>query len=436
MSEQIYAFLLRLYPSHFRLVHGDEALQLIRDRARHESSLRLWIDLLIDLVWSIPRLHLAGAPVAARATAPAFRMLEGEAPRAESLFLGVVVSLFLIVAAIPIGRFLARISVAPLRPGTAMQVAVQAPPQLTAADRHRVIEAVAANVKQHYFDKQVAQTTANALLAHEQAGDYNAIADGQSFADLLARHLIDASRDVHFTMAYTRKVFPDFSKPPAPEFQARYRTAMKQANCTFEKVAIGSNNVGYMKLNSFPDIAACQSKAESAMAALNHADALIFDLRDNRGGYGNMVVFLASYLFDHPEYMFNSRDPITKQTWTRSPVAGSLLADKPVYILTSSRTYSAAEQFSYDLKMLKRATLIGETTGGASHANILHNLDDHFAVGIPEYRPVNPFSGKDWAITGVEPDVKVKAADALATAEKLAETKLRRSRPERQPLNR
>ena len=100
--------------------------------------------------------------------------------------------------------------------------------------------------------------------------------------------------------------------------------------------------------------------------------------------------------------------------------------DKPVYILTSSRTYSAAEQFSYDLKMLKRATFIGETTGGAAHAGILHNLDDHFAVGIPEHRPVNPFSDRDWAITGIEPDVKVNGADALATAEKLAEAKLRR----------
>ncbi|MGH9645882.1 MAG: S41 family peptidase [Bryobacteraceae bacterium] len=426
MSEQVYAFLLRLYPPHFRSAYGDEALQLVRDRARREPSWRLWIDLLLDLVCSLPRLHLRPAPVAARATSPAFLMLEGEAPRAESFFLGIAVSLFLIVATIPISRFLARMPTPPRQSRIAMQVALQAPTQLTSADRHRIIQAVAANVKQYYFDRQVAETTASALLAREQAGDYNAVVDGQAFANLLARHLAEASRDVHFTMEYTRNVFPDFSKPPAPEIQARYRTAMQQANCTFEKVDIRPNNVGYMKLNSFPDMAACQSKAESAMAALNHADALIFDLRDNRGGYANMVVFLASYLFDHPEYMFNPRDAITEQTWTRSPIVGSLLVDKPVYILISSRTYSGAEQFSYDLKMLKRATLIGENTGGATHSGVLHNLDDHFAVGIPEHRPVNPFSEKDWSIAGVEPDVKVKAADALATAEKLAETKLRR----------
>ena len=307
-----------------------------------------------------------------------------------------------------------------------LQVAAHAQPQLTPADRHRVIEAVAANVRQHYFDTQVAETTASALLAHERAGDYNAVNDGQAFATLLARHLIETSRDLHFTMEYTPNVFPDFSKPPPPEFHARYRSVIQQANCTLEKVEIRSNNVGYIKLNSFPDLAACRSQAESAMAALNHADALILDLRDNRGGYPNMVVFLAGYLFDHPEYMFDSRDPVTEQTWTRSPVAGSLLVDKPVYILTSSRTYSGAEQFSYDLKMLKRATLIGETTGGASHSGVLHNVDDHFAVGIPEHRPINPFSDKDWAVTGVEPDVKVKAADALAAAEKLVSERLRK----------
>lgn len=231
------------------------------------------------------------------------------------LFRGSAVSVFLMAATLA----------GPPRPGIALQVASQPPAQLSAADRHRLIAAVAQNVKQHYFDKRVAETTASALLAHEQAGDYGAVTDGQAFANLLARHLITASGDVHFTMEYTRNIFPDFSKPPAPEFQARYRSAMEQANCTIEKTEILANNVGYLKLNSFPDLAACRSKAESAMAALNRAEALIFDLRDNRGGYANMVVFLASYLFNHPEYMFNPRDPISEQSWTRSPVPGSML---------------------------------------------------------------------------------------------------------------
>jgi C-terminal processing protease CtpA/Prc len=94
--------------------------------------------------------------------------------------------------------------------------------------------------------------------------------------------------------------------------------------------------------------------------------------------------------------------------------------------LTSARTYSGAEQFSYDLKMLKRATLVGETTGGGAHSGVWHRIDDHFGMGIPETKAINPFSKTDWAEVGVEPDVKVNAADALATAEKLAQGKLQK----------
>jgi C-terminal processing protease CtpA/Prc len=93
-------------------------------------------------------------------------------------------------------------------------------------------------------------------------------------------------------------------------------------------------------------------------------------------------------------------------------------------VLTSTRTLSAAEHFSYDLKMLKRVTLVGETTGGAAHSGVFHRIDDHFGIGIPETRAINPFANADWEGKGVEPDVKVESADALETAEKLAETRL------------
>jgi C-terminal processing protease CtpA/Prc len=108
----------------------------------------------------------------------------------------------------------------------------------------------------------------------------------------------------------------------------------------------------------------------------------------------------------------------------RSPVAGNELADKPVYVLTSGSTWSGAEQFSYDLKMLKRAILVGETTRGGTHAGVFHRIDDHFGIGIPEEKPINPFGKDDREAVGVQPDVKVKAADALETAVKLAETRV------------
>jgi len=92
--------------------------------------------------------------------------------------------------------------------------------------------------------------------------------------------------------------------------------------------------------------------------------------------------------------------------------------------LTSARTASGAEQFSYDLKMLKRATLIGETTAGATHSGVFHRLDDHFGMGIPEVKAINPYSANDWVEVGVEPDIKVSASNALDAALKLARARV------------
>jgi len=167
----------------------------------------------------------------------------------------------------------------------------------------------------------------------------------------------------------------------------------------------------------------------AAMASLNHADAIIFDLRDNRGGSAKMVALLATYLFRRPTHLndfYNRGANSTEQSWTLPPMPGNRLADKPAYVLTSATSFSAAEAFSYDLKMLKRATLVGETTSGRSHMGMAHRIDDHFIIRIPGIRVINPISKTNWEGTGVEPDVRAKAADALPTAEKLALSKLQK----------
>jgi hypothetical protein len=296
--------------------------------------------------------------------------------------------------------------------------------KLSAAERHRLLNAVIQNVNKHYFDPKIARKIANALVAHQRNGDQNAATDGAAYADLLTRQIRDVSRDPHLEVIYSQDPLPVQPVGPTPESQARYRQTLLQQNCMFRKVELLPHNIGYLKLDSFPDTSVCQATAVAAMASLNNADALIFDLRDNAGGFASMVLLLSSYLFDHPQYVYDPREGPTQQSRTLSPVAGNKLADKPVYILTSATTVSAAEQFCYNLKMLKRATLVGETTRGSAHSGVFHRIDDHFGMGIPEVKTVNPYSQPDWEGTGVEPDVKVNAAAALETAIKLAESKL------------
>jgi hypothetical protein len=461
MSEKIYACLLRLFSRHFREAYGEEALQLFCDRARDEKGflrgVRLWIDLLADAAISLSREYLHPQPAFVRAAAqqrgdgvPSLFVLGDDSPRLGSLLLGGAVTLAaLSVFSVVINHagdrrsqsfpFVQRQSAGePHPPGaggslqpsvaeredrTRVLIAGQSP-ALDAAERHRVIEAAIANLKQHYVDPQVARKMADALAAHERNGDDDRVTDGGAFAGVLTRQMRQVSLDMHLHVIYSAEPLPDLSMGPPPEEITRYRKELEEDNCRFKKVEILAGNIGYLKLNAFPDPFLCGGTAKAALASLNDSDAIIFDLRGNRGGEPKMVAMVAAYLFDHPEYWYNPRENTTQNSWTRSPVPGNRLGDKPVYVLTSERTFSGAEQFCYNLKMLKRATLVGETTGGAEHAGVFHRIDDHFGMGIPETRPINPFGRTDWAETGVEPDVKVKAADALKTALKLAADRL------------
>ncbi len=295
---------------------------------------------------------------------------------------------------------------------------------LDLAERQRVIAGAIANLKEYYVYPEVAQRTADALLVHMTSGDDNAEMDGDAFAALLTRQMRDVSHDRHLILIYNRQKTPDPSSGPTPEDLARYRDDMRRNNCTFEKVRMLPRNIGYLKFNAFPFPLICRPTMVAAMNSLDHADAIIFDLRDNRGGSPKMVALIATYLFDHPTHLndiyYRSENTI-QQSWTLPPVPGNRLVNKPAFVLTSASTFSGAEEFSYDLKMLKRATLVGETTAGGAHPASMHRIDDHFLISVPDARPINPISNTDWEGVGVEPDVKVNAADALQVAEKLAQ---------------
>ena len=301
--------------------------------------------------------------------------------------------------------------------------------RIDAAARHLVIDGASAIVTKYYVDPEVAQTMAIAIRDHEANGDDNEATDGPTFADLLTSQMREVSHDQHVAVIYSAVETSENSPAPTAEEVVRYTKEMKQNNCTFEKVAVLPHNIGYLKFNSFPDALICGPTATAALAKLNHADAIIFDLRDNPGGYANMVALIATYLFDRPTHLndfFDRSQNSTEESWTLPPVPGNRLADKPAFVLTSPTTFSAAEGFSYDLKMLKRATLVGETTSGRGHMGAPHRIDDHFTIRVPGMKVINPISKTNWEGTGVEPDVKVKAADALRTAINLAESNLQR----------
>lgn len=299
--------------------------------------------------------------------------------------------------------------------------------KLDAAERDRVIKGSIANLNEYYVSSKVAQRIADALTTHERNGDDNAETDGGFFAEMLTAQMQVVSHDEHLRVVYKPYKTPEsVSVGPTPQEIVHYREAMKRNNCTFEEVRILPHNIGYLKFSAFPDVDVCRSTVESVMKSLRHASAIIFDLRDNRGGDPRMVALMCSYLFDrrtHLNDIYDRHENTTQEFWTSSPIAGNTLADKPVYVLTSATTFSGAEEFSNDLKNLKRATLVGETTAGGAYLVQERRIDEHFSIQVPFGRPINPITKTDWEGTGVKPDVKVSAAVALDTAEKMAAAK-------------
>jgi hypothetical protein len=303
---------------------------------------------------------------------------------------------------------------------------------LDAARRKSAIDGAIAQLKEYYIYPEIAQQMADAVLAHQKSGDYDKITDGSEFASRLTDDMRAVSHDRHLHVNYAPfKIPPEHDSGPSPEDEARFRKELEHQNCGWDKVEILPGNIGYVKFDEFAPPDWCGSTVVAAMGFLAHTDAVIFDLRQNGGGDPKMVDMVVSYLFDkeiHINDLYFRHGDKTTQYWTLPYVPGTRLATQPVYVLTSKRTFSGGEEFCYDLKTQKRATLVGETTGGGAHPVSGHRIDDHFQIGVPEGRPINPVTQKDWEGTGVTPDVEVKADEALTTAEKLAGDKLRETR--------
>ncbi len=304
--------------------------------------------------------------------------------------------------------------------------------RIDAAGRTKVIDAAIAKLDSFYVFPDVAKRMADSLRRRAARGDYDTYTNAISFAMKLDRDVGALSRDKHMRVNYSVRPIPPrpaSPPPPSPADSARMRAQMDELNCGFVKVEQLAGNVGYVKFNGFFDVGACGPTASAAMSFVAGSRALIVDLRDNGGGSPAMVAYISSYLFDsrtHLNNLWTRRTGETDEFWTRDDVPGRRFGGtKPVYVLTSARTFSGAEEFSYNLKSLARATIIGETTGGGAHPVSGHAIGEHFMMGVPFARAINPITRTNWEGSGVAPDVKVPSSDALTTALKLIQEGVR-----------
>lgn len=303
---------------------------------------------------------------------------------------------------------------------------------IDAPTRRAVVESLIVEAQRHYVFPDKARELGKALRQRVAAREYDGITSNATLADSLTAHMQAVTHDLHMRVHYRADPFPqqtDEGEPPAAEIAKRL-TEERRRNFGFEQLRRLPGNVGYLDLRSFSGAPDAQAVAVSAMNFLGNVDALIIDLRRNGGGSPRMIQTLLTYLIAadadlHINDFYQRDQDALEQVHALPYVPGQRLAGKPVFVLVSKLTGSAAEEFAYDIQTHKLGTLYGETTAGAANPGGMFRLSDHLAAFIATGRAINPITKTNWEGVGVKPDIAVKAGEALRDAHVAALQQLR-----------
>jgi hypothetical protein len=311
-----------------------------------------------------------------------------------------------------------------------------------------IVTTALALLRANYVFPELADRAATAVEARLAAGEYDGL-DEITLTDLVTRHLQEVCEDKHLALRLGsgpgpggpgpggpgpggpvpgepggrgRRPGPDLDRPKGHEAR---RLAMRQMgrldNFGIHRVERLDGNVGYLDVRRVPVPANAGPAISAAMELVAGTYALIIDLRRNGGGAPEGVVYWCSHLVDeqpptHLNDIFRADTGETHQFWALPYVPGPRYLDRPVYVLTSSRTFSGGEDFAYTLQALGRAQVIGETTGGGAHPTRPFGISAAVLIAIPFARSINPVTGTNWQGTGVIPDIAVPEAQAYDTA--------------------
>jgi hypothetical protein len=305
-------------------------------------------------------------------------------------------------------------------------------PPADAAYRAALIDSVTATLNNDYVFEDVAKDMEKHLRSKLRKGEYDALTTIPDFARQLTEDLREVSGDRHLGVQYAsdeliqevlaRDEDSDLDRQMALEEQRRN-------NFEFKKLEILPGNVGYLKFDQFVDAPLAGPTATAAMNFLANTDAIIIDLRENGGGSPSLIQFLTAYFLDETTHLnsFHTRQgDSVHQFWSLPYVPGPKMEDVDLYVLTSRYTFSGAEEFTYNLKNLDRATIVGETTGGGAHPITLAVWPSlNAGMRVPYARAVNPITGTNWEGTGITPHIEVPQEQALDRAHLEALSKLR-----------
>ena len=294
------------------------------------------------------------------------------------------------------------------------------------AARERFVTDVTRELEQKFLYPDVVKKKLPSLLGRWSSPPFSTLTSASELVAAMNADLTDAFHDGHLMLLPLRA-----EDMPPGAFNSGAPTAGELVAMDKEESAMSygivearvmDGNIGYLELMHFPDVhlAGLPRAIAAAMQRLHDTRGLIIDLRWNGGGDGDTVAHLVAYLLDRPALLLREYDRVTgKHTehWSPASVPGPHYGGKrPVWVLTSHGTFSGGEELAYDLQTLKRARLVGETTGGGAHHNAVVRVGDHFALSIPVGTGESPVTHTNWERVGVKPDVPVAAERALDVA--------------------
>ena len=304
-------------------------------------------------------------------------------------------------------------------------IAADAP--IDRAERVKVIDNALRQLRAAYVDPVLAEKMDQTIRMELAEGFYDHFSESHLFAEELTTKLREVCHDGHLTVAYHASGQP-VSKSTAAAPSGAMLEHEREANYGFACAQMLPGNVGFLDIRSFSGVPQAGETTAAAMSFVGNADALIIDLRNDLGGSAIQCDRVASYLVDGRVHLYDIYGRETDKTdphYTSESVPGLRFGGtKPLFILTSHKTYSCAEGFAFALRSLARVTIVGETTGGGAHTVSERWLDGNFTIRIPAGKVVVPSLKGNWEGSGIEPDVKVAGPEALRTAHALALEKL------------
>ena len=293
----------------------------------------------------------------------------------------------------------------------AVPSAQQVSPSLGEPARRAVVEAAAKMLRERYIFPDVGAQAAQAIESALRGGAYDGLDQPGAFAQRLTEDLRAVARDKHLRV----------TAPGAPV--AAPRPAPPRAEGGVARADILDGNIGYIEVVAFPPPQTFKGAVNRAMTALQTTRALIVDVRRNGGGSPITVSYLVSYFLGSGERVhintFINRIPGTETFRSQdfwSEATPFSYAGKPVFVLTSDRTFSGGEEFAYDMQVMNLAKVVGETTGGGANPGGTFPVAAGLTMFVPGGRARNPITGTNWEGVGVTPDVAVPGGNALKVA--------------------